>query len=390
MKKLVCELCGDINLVKTDGLFVCQSCGCKYTIEEARKMMIDGTVDVTGTVKVDRSSEIENILKNADTTFGDGNYKEAFDLYSQTLNIDPDNPHAIIYRAMSSAWQSTVKDCKINEINNAAERAFKLQHDIYGDKKEYFDFCFDATSKIAPLINAIANMYITYHNKAMPRNVSITGAIATAGIGAEVKKTMNLGTALCCFVSKNVVNNVLNNVVDYGDSKEELWTVLHNMANNCIIYRKNAKMPDDPEAKTFLDEIDGLKKTALNAIESKEQEKIDAYWSEHPEVKKELDDKLTNARSQKDVLENVLTSIPELEQKRRIEGEIASLEKEMNSLGMFKGKEKKALQAKIDVLKEEKGPLDNIVAEKQKSLQSQINELIDVIKNVEEELKKTN
>lgn len=48
MKQLTCELCGGTDLVKQDGVFVCQNCGTKYTVEEAKKMMIEGTVDVQG------------------------------------------------------------------------------------------------------------------------------------------------------------------------------------------------------------------------------------------------------------------------------------------------------------------------------------------------------
>lgn len=50
MKQLTCEMCGGTDLIKQDGVFVCQSCGCKYSIEEAKKMMVEGTVEVAGTV----------------------------------------------------------------------------------------------------------------------------------------------------------------------------------------------------------------------------------------------------------------------------------------------------------------------------------------------------
>ena len=39
MKKIVCEMCESTEFVKDNGLFVCQGCGCKYTMEEAKKMM---------------------------------------------------------------------------------------------------------------------------------------------------------------------------------------------------------------------------------------------------------------------------------------------------------------------------------------------------------------
>ena len=63
MKRLVCEMCGSTDLIKTEGVFVCQSCGVKYTVEEARKMMVEGPVDVSGsTVKIDTSEKTENLL----------------------------------------------------------------------------------------------------------------------------------------------------------------------------------------------------------------------------------------------------------------------------------------------------------------------------------------
>ena len=37
MKKIVCEMCECTEFVKEDGFFVCQECGCKYSVEEAKK-----------------------------------------------------------------------------------------------------------------------------------------------------------------------------------------------------------------------------------------------------------------------------------------------------------------------------------------------------------------
>ena len=64
MKALVCEMCGSNDLVKQEGVFVCQSCGCKYSVEEAKKMMVEGAVEVTGTVKI-----IINMTRTKLTTF---------------------------------------------------------------------------------------------------------------------------------------------------------------------------------------------------------------------------------------------------------------------------------------------------------------------------------
>ena len=41
MKAIVCEMCNSKDLIKQDGVFVCQHCGTKYSVEEARKLMVE-------------------------------------------------------------------------------------------------------------------------------------------------------------------------------------------------------------------------------------------------------------------------------------------------------------------------------------------------------------
>ncbi len=350
MKALVCELCGGNDLVKDGGYFVCQSCGTKYTVEEAKKMMIEGTVNVQGTVKVDRSSESRNILRNADSTFEVSNYKEAFDLYSQVLNNDPDNTHAILYRALSSAWQSTVKDCHIVEINMAAKRAFEIQHNQYGDTKKYFDFCYDASMKINALISAISQMYIAYYNKANPPTV-VFGAYAdtaTANLAAEVKKTLQDGTTDCCIVNSNVINYITSKVSDYSDTDKELWDELQTMAQNCNIFRTRALMSIDPQYTELSARIQLLSTEAIKSANAKKQRLIVEYWQSHADEKAALDKERSELVSFVSALENEKNNLPGQSEKRNLEQKIENLNNTKKSLGLFKVKEKKEIQASID------------------------------------------
>ena len=41
MKKLVCDLCGESDFVKVEGMFECQVCGAKYSIDEAKSLFHD-------------------------------------------------------------------------------------------------------------------------------------------------------------------------------------------------------------------------------------------------------------------------------------------------------------------------------------------------------------
>ena len=70
MKRLTCEMCGGTNLIKQDGVFVCQTCGAKYSVEEAKKLMNEGPVDVSeSTVIMDNSVSIENYFKLAENAY---------------------------------------------------------------------------------------------------------------------------------------------------------------------------------------------------------------------------------------------------------------------------------------------------------------------------------
>lgn len=382
MNQLVCEMCGGADLIKADGVFVCQSCGCKYSVEEARKMMGLEGVTSQGNVGARKNSQAENILKNADSTYEDGNYKEAFNLYSQALNIDPDNPHAIVFRALSSAWQSSVKDCRIMEINSAAKRALKLKHDQVGDTKEYFMFAEKVMGKASFVINGIANMYISYYNKATPTNYGITGSYATAGIAAEVKKTLTDGTITCCYVSEWLTDYALNGVASYIESHDGFWRNAEIMLKNTVTYRRNAGLGADLTMKGKITELNRKRQIAKDIVEKKRQEeeakrreeeareqaaRNEAYWTEHAEEKKalesekaELETKIQAMQSQVDEINakrNAETDRLRQERDKKIPeqiecdkqiGVINELEHQKASLGLFKGKEKKEIQERID------------------------------------------
>ncbi len=109
MKAMVCEMCSGNDFVKTDGMFVCQSCGTKYSPEEAKKMMIEGTVDVKGVVTVDNSATVEKYLQNARRAKSKEDWSEVERYYNLVEQEDPTNIEAIFYSAYGKAKQSLVE-----------------------------------------------------------------------------------------------------------------------------------------------------------------------------------------------------------------------------------------------------------------------------------------
>lgn len=104
MKRLACEMCGGTDLIKQDGVFVCQNCGMKYSAEDAKKMMIEGTVDVKGTVKVDTSGELENLYQIARRAKDDNNGENAAKYYDMILLKDPTSWEASFMLYISKHW----------------------------------------------------------------------------------------------------------------------------------------------------------------------------------------------------------------------------------------------------------------------------------------------
>ena len=127
MDKLQCELCNGTEFTKTDEYFVCDFCRTKYSTAQAKKMMIEGTVEVAGTVQVDRGNEVANLITLAKSALAGGNSSEAFAYANRALEIEVDNSQAWAYKAKAAGWSSTLQNLRFVEMmssfNSALEKA---------------------------------------------------------------------------------------------------------------------------------------------------------------------------------------------------------------------------------------------------------------------------
>lgn len=89
MKQFVCEMCGGTDLQKEDGVFVCKSCGCKYSMEEARKLMVE--------VDADSSKRLSNLYERARKSLEVDDLEHAAEYYKQILDEVPSDWEAYFY-----------------------------------------------------------------------------------------------------------------------------------------------------------------------------------------------------------------------------------------------------------------------------------------------------
>ena len=124
MKQLTCELCGGNDLAKQDGFFVCQHCGTKYSVEEAKKMMIEGTVSV----KVDNSEKMEKLYALARRARDEGNNANAAKYYQEIVEENINDWEAAFYSVYCAEQGCTLNHLvtAISRVSSAAQTALEL------------------------------------------------------------------------------------------------------------------------------------------------------------------------------------------------------------------------------------------------------------------------
>ena len=141
METIKCELCGSNDILKVDGMFVCQYCGTKYSVEEAKKIMLEGTVDVKGTVKVDNTDTVERFLQNAHRAKQKQDCEETEKYYNLVEASQPENWEAVYYSAYAKImkFQTDILhiipaiDVLLNSMDQIIYQVEKLPQDKEGD-----------------------------------------------------------------------------------------------------------------------------------------------------------------------------------------------------------------------------------------------------------------
>lgn len=97
MKAIVCEMCSSHEFKKEDGLFVCEHCGTKYSIEEAKKLMVE----------IDNSKKMANLYERARKSLEVDDLEHAAEYYKQILDEVPNDWEAYFYSYLGETTSFT-------------------------------------------------------------------------------------------------------------------------------------------------------------------------------------------------------------------------------------------------------------------------------------------
>lgn len=169
MKALVCEMCGSQDLVKQDGMFVCQNCGTKYSVEEAKKMMIEGTV------QIDNSAFVEKYLQNARRAKQKEDWEEVEKYYNLVEQNAPENMEAVFYSAYGKLRCTllTFSPEKWNNDFKVLKKSFSLLDEYFDMDKEseQRQILTGAVQDVIKLTNVVEN-HITISSDVLPYQVA--------------------------------------------------------------------------------------------------------------------------------------------------------------------------------------------------------------------------
>lgn len=335
MKQLVCEMCGSTDLIKQDGVFVCQSCGCKYSVEEAKKMMVEGTVDVTGsTVKVDTSEELTNLYQLARRAKAEENSTTAAKYYEMIQLKDPSSWEAAFYSAYYTAL-----NCTIAQIESAANTA-------------------------AISVSSVLIMI----SRTMPAEQASEPVAEIQQRACHLAKLLIQGSKNA--YDQSASKNFSEYAQRYSSSLEIVRTaggVIFDLWKDCP-WAWSLAVSADRTAYTLAGTLksaihvnnlffsSSAEKAVDDYMASLAQHSTAIYWRAHIEEWTELENKRAALQAQLEKGERLLEEMRAEEEAigADLEPRLQALEKEKAALGVFKIKERKVLQEQITALEEER------------------------------------
>ncbi len=256
----MCELCGSNDVVKQGEYFVCQHCGTKYSLEDARKLI--------GTVKIDNSDYVQKYLQNARRAKEKEDWEETEKYYNMVEQNDPDNIEAIFYSAYGKAKASLTSDdiYKRQAIFNSLQKSVSIVDDHYDVSKE---------KELIPIIYQISDDII----KLCHSDFVYTQTKSSSGTTDNTNMTYQL------FVSLNVeyATTISNIVEKYPENDRKNVVYLYSIAIKHLQYVVDSPLKDwsvKRQAAVTIEEIHKAWNTANPThpvpAENENVQKIDA------------------------------------------------------------------------------------------------------------------
>jgi len=175
VKAIVCEMCQSNQMRKENGFFVCQSCGTQYSVEEAKKLM----VEIEGSVKIDHTDDKANLYIAARNACEASDYSTAVADYEMLTRMDPHNWEPVFYSVLLKAYNITNGEIAsaASRISNGLPRVYEMLKQIPDEQKRK-----NAVKEVADQCYLTAKHLVSASHAF--RDVATGGVVGTVAMGA--------------------------------------------------------------------------------------------------------------------------------------------------------------------------------------------------------------
>lgn len=413
MANFVCDICGGKLTMQSGGIGVCSQCGMEYSNERLREMA--GAAPAQAEVKSveapapKEDSKIKNYLKIAENELNAGFYrdtKKALEYCDKVLEIDFDN---------FDAWYLKAKlELSCNQYSDALRYGVELyrKENLVGDQKnksialikEAIDswlgsYMGTAWSIIVPDIACLADVedgrvYVEVIKKVL-RGLREQLLNAEKRVDEFKAKEYMWKTEYSAHSDGDFVLREVRSVVDTmskipekmhaklaGDMLKEYKEALRVYNRLKEMYYDGGDYFEDKKKKdpssiaigaqisdkiSQMEDIERAERRRLEELARLERIRLaEAYWSQHPEEKKSLEDELERVAKEWAAAEEGLNEFLEENPKEIvIEEQILDCKKELNELSLFNMKDRKVVKETIKELEKKlKDAEDEFLARK--------------------------
>jgi len=421
MKKIFCEVC-EGDLIKEDEFFICQSCGCKYTVNEVKKLVSGGEKTNSKTKsnvnKTIDNSEIDLLMKKSIRLYDEGKISQSKNYFLDVIDRDDSNFKAKLYVCLCNAWGTSVDNLKIlKEIDNIINLFSEYS------KKSGIDNEYKENLEIASLqmILAANGSILVFQDWIMKRveeyklNIkNLMGRTNSYNIqqatviknkyDASIKQNQVLFNKMVDTVKMGIGSLIYTLVIDKNVREQFSSDFLQRL------YDKYFKLITTEESADNVTQQASINMLSIkNTIESLKKKEIENYWKKNKDLKESFEKKLSENQVLIDELsyEKKKLKIEKDDFYKKINAPVESKEEylktknlrddlydKLNSLGIFKRKEKNLINNEINSLEIKLNELNDKVNQEKKMLkeryQKDLNDVNDKLKNVNDKLKTLN
>jgi len=409
MKKLICEMCEGIDFVKHEGVFACQSCGTKYSVEEAKKMMIEGTVEVAGTVKVDNAGKLDNLFKLARRAKDEHNTEKAAQYYEQIQLEDPLNWESAFYSIYYSAiqkWRTGEEGVALSLLRNCIDNVINIIIENISEKKEQISVANEVSKELSGICSAFCNANKEAFESFYDRYQEVEYSSHNSNL---FKQCLQKTTSLNCRISEiyyvlgEKILGILANENTLNKKAETLMEQANITARNnpCDFYLSVCPSYSPyhsikKESNNYISEMEKMVSNGIKKITQKEaaaaKRRFKEYWDTHKSEKTKLENEKKSLSEQITALNQEIIKTPE-----KTDGYVNMLElqkkaqdlaSEKAKIGLLKLKEKKATQNQIDSVNAEIALIQSRIDSAIDAVKKRIPSLENRIKAIDVELTK--